>query len=338
MDLPPPREYALIRRPMKKALHIILIILALFLQPSCRRKHAVRWYKGNLHTHTTISDGDSSPESVIRWYKDHGYDFLAITDHDVLVATDEYKALCDENFILIPGMEVSDSFAEIPLHVLALGLVDKTLKPAAGSDISSTLQNDVAAIRAAGAIPVLCHPNFYWAYGAEELARVQDCMFFEVLNAHPEVDSGGGSGVAGTEKMWDIVLSSGKRMLGLGTDDLHVIDKYAGRSWIMLRAEELGQKAVLSALEKGDFYTSTGVVLDDIDIKRSRMKLWIRAEEGMGYATFFIGSGGRVLKSDLSLSPSYRFPRAERYVRAKVVDAKGRVALTQPSFLQGDRE
>lgn len=44
----------------------------------------LRWYKGNTHTHTLWSDGDAAPELSVKWYKDHGYDFLALSDHNLL--------------------------------------------------------------------------------------------------------------------------------------------------------------------------------------------------------------------------------------------------------------
>ena len=43
-----------------------------------------RWYKGNLHTHSLWSDGDDYPEMIADWYKRNGYQFLAISDHNVL--------------------------------------------------------------------------------------------------------------------------------------------------------------------------------------------------------------------------------------------------------------
>src|SRR5262245_15109758 len=45
---------------------------------------APRWWKGNLHTHTLWSDGDDFPEMVAEWYRTRGYNFLALTDHNVL--------------------------------------------------------------------------------------------------------------------------------------------------------------------------------------------------------------------------------------------------------------
>jgi len=44
----------------------------------------MRWWKGNLHTHSFWSDGDDFPETIVAWYKEHGYDFLALSDHNVL--------------------------------------------------------------------------------------------------------------------------------------------------------------------------------------------------------------------------------------------------------------
>ena len=40
------------------------------------------WYKGNIHTHTTKSDGDADPEVVVNWFMEHGYDFLVLSDHN----------------------------------------------------------------------------------------------------------------------------------------------------------------------------------------------------------------------------------------------------------------
>lgn len=49
-----------------------------------------RWWKGNLHTHTLWSDGDEFPEVVAEWYKDRGYHFLALSDHNVLSQGDRW--------------------------------------------------------------------------------------------------------------------------------------------------------------------------------------------------------------------------------------------------------
>ena len=146
-----------------------LLAVGLLFTGACAPPDTRAWYKGNLHTHTTFSDGDTEPEGVIQWYRDHGYNFLAITDHNYLLDPRAYAEGGDGLSLLIPGNEISDSCEGKPLHLLALGLYDATLKPAGGEGIQETLQNNVTAIRRAGALPVLAHPNFHWAFGAREM-------------------------------------------------------------------------------------------------------------------------------------------------------------------------
>src|SRR5207344_403165 len=83
---------------------------------------AGRWYKGNTHTHTLNSDGDSTPDDVVRWYREHGYQFLVLTDHNVLTSVDGLNAVhgADEKFLVIKGEEVTDRYEEKSLHINGL--------------------------------------------------------------------------------------------------------------------------------------------------------------------------------------------------------------------------
>ena len=76
-----------------------------------RAAGAPRWYKGNLHTHTLNSDGDSTPEDVVRWYREHGYDFLVLTDHNFLTGVDGLNAVqgAAGKFLVVRGEEVTSS-------------------------------------------------------------------------------------------------------------------------------------------------------------------------------------------------------------------------------------
>ena len=309
-----------------------LLAVGLLFTGACAPPDTRAWYKGNLHTHTTFSDGDTEPEGVIKWYRDHGYNFLAITDHNYLLDPRAYAEGGDGLFLLIPGNEISDSCEGKPLHLLALGLYDATLKPAGGGGIQETLQNNVTAIRRAGALPVLAHPNFHWAFGAREMIGIEGCVLFEVLNAHPSVNNAGDDTRPGTEEMWDQVLSAGKLIYGIGTDDMHRIATYPGKSWIMVRAAELSESAILNAMENGEFYVSTGVVLDDYTTTRSSVKIRIHPDAGLVYTTTFIGRGGEILARSDSMNPVYKKGADDFYVRAKVVDSNGKAALTQPVF------
>jgi hypothetical protein len=89
--------------------HLILLLVGL--TSSCLQvtqeptpvdinKSAARWYKGNLHTHTLWSDGDAPPEVIVSWYKDHGYDFLTLSDHNILSVGEKWIPASKNNFNL----------------------------------------------------------------------------------------------------------------------------------------------------------------------------------------------------------------------------------------------
>src|SRR5688572_25485810 len=103
-----------------KALGSVLMLAALAV--AAQERPALRWYKGNTHTHTTLSDGDSSPEDVTRWYKDHGYNFLVLTDHNVLQPVDELNATLGVpgSFLVIKGEEVTNRLTGKGVHVNGL--------------------------------------------------------------------------------------------------------------------------------------------------------------------------------------------------------------------------
>ena len=110
-----------------------------------------RWYKGNTHTHTLNSDGDSTPDDVVRWYREHGYQFLVLTDHNFLTTVDGLNALhgADEKFLVVKGEEVTDRFDDKSLHINGL---DVGRRSAAGRHVRrDVLQRNVDAIRAATA-------------------------------------------------------------------------------------------------------------------------------------------------------------------------------------------
>jgi hypothetical protein len=133
--------------------------------------------------------------------------------------------------------------------------------------------------------------------------------------------------------MWDQVLSAGKLIFGIGTDDTHKLSTYPGKSWVMVRAEELTEKSILNALTKGDFYVSTGVILESYQSNKKSIQMKIKAGGQVKYTTFFIGNHGRILQKDTTTAPVYQFTGEEKYVRSKIIDSNGQIALTQPVFL-----
>lgn len=287
---------------------------------------SVVWLKGNLHTHTSQSDGDSTPREVATWYRDHDYDFLVITDHDKITVTG-----APDGLVLIAGEEVTDRLPKKPLHVNALGLT-RVVKPQGGATAVAVLQRNIDAIRAAGGLPLVNHPNFGWAFGADELRQLQHLALLEIASGHPYVNA---QGPPSAEAMWDRLLTDGRRVWGVAVDDSHHLKRpwdadvaLPGKAWVVVRSEKREAKSILDALARGDFYASTGVELEDVSAYRIKVK----EKNGAHYRIQFIGSGGRVLQETTGAVADYTPRGDEIYVRMKVIDSNGRVAWTQPVF------
>ena len=298
------------------------------------------WYRGNTHTHTTESDGDTPPREVTEWYRDHGYNFLVLSDHNTLTDPATLANLETDEFILIPGEEVTSGFDGHPVHVNGLNLPE-VVEPRTAESLVATLQANVDGIRQVEGVPHINHPNFGWSFGEEELRQVERYRLLEIHNGHPTVHNEGGGGTPGVEAVWDALLTGGKRIYGIAVDDAHhfqgeFADDRAnpGRGWVAVRAAELEGQAVMEALEAGHFYASTGVELADVRVEGGTLEVHIEQEGNFRYTTTFIGGGGLELGASPELVASYTLTEDVGYVRAKVVDSGGHVAWTQPVFVQ----
>ena len=142
--------------------------------------------------------------------------------------------------------------------------------------------------------------------------------------------------------MWDDILSSGMALYGIAVDDAHYFktpwDKSKstpGHGWVMVRAEKLGATEILQAMERGDFYASTGVTLRDYQADNKQMTVTIAEQPATSkYTVQFIGQWGKVLKEVTTNPATYTFKGDEAYVRAKVIESNGKFAWTQPLFLK----
>jgi hypothetical protein len=142
------------------------------------------------------------------------------------------------------------------------------------------------------------------------------------------------------EEIWDGILSKGVLMYGVATDDAHdylgEFSQYKsnpGTGWIMVRADRLTPKAIVTALEKGDFYATVGVTLKDIRVTGDGYVVEIRPYRDLTYTTYFIGKDGKILQETYGNRAEYRFKGDELYVRARVFESSGRFACTQPVFV-----
>jgi hypothetical protein len=305
-----------------------------------------RWFRGNTHTHTTESDGDSPPELVARWYKEHQYQFLVLSDHNVFTDPRRLASLVDSTFLLIAGEEVSASFQQKPVHVNGLN-IPGLIEARSDSTLVGTIQKNVDAIREVRGVPHINHPNFRWAFGAAELLRIRNDRLLEIHNGHPLVHNEGGGGAPSMEAIWDELLTAGKRVYGIAVDDAHhFMGEFSadranpGRGWVAVRANQLDAAEIMMALEEGRFYASTGVELEDIVTSPSRIQIRIKPRGDFRYTTTFIGDNGVALGQEYGLTPSFDLaasPGRLTYVRARVTDSGGFHAWVQPVFTQGFR-
>lgn len=313
-------------------------INASFIQENSASDQGIRWYRGNTHCHTLNSDGDSSPWEVAEWYKDHGYDFVVITDHNHLTPVDRLNAVYGEegDFLVIPGVEVSERFEDKRVHLCALN-PERLVLPEGSSTILNSLQNNVQAIRDVKGVPIIAHPNHRWSFGATEIKRVEKCRLFELFNGHPYINNMGWGEHQSTEKIWDEVLSSGRIVYGVAADDAHVFrDPWIRtkarphQGWVMVEAKELSAEAIIEALDQGKFYSSTGIELENYFVDDKSVTVKVKQYKYAKYRLRFIGKNGQVFFETFDSPATYRFKGNETYIRVRIEDTNGNLAWTQP--------
>ena len=249
---------------------------------------------------------------------------------------------------MIPGEEVTVR-EPFNIHMGAIG-INSYVEPVYGNDSVDTIRANTNAIHAAGGIAVLNHPNYRWAVNHEMINKVKELKFFEVFNGDKATNNLGGEDVKSMEEMWDFLLSNGKLIYGVATDDSHHYKNFSsllsnpGRGWIMVKSETRNQDDILDNFAKGNFYSSTGVFISDILINKKEISLDIDTNPiqissvpilfaDYKFKTQFIGQYGIVLDETWDLNPKYKIKGHEKYIRAVITNSTGHKAWTQPIFI-----
>ena len=336
-----------------------------------RRGPAGRWYRGNLHMHTYWSDGRAFPEQAIDIYKKLGYDFIALSDHNVfaddpnvwraveekesgwppvvtppvfdaylkdfgqevetkqengktlvrLKTYEEMRKRFEEpgNFLLMPGVEITQVRDGVNVHQNYVNLPDtipfvkggplcKDFKDSGMNETQLIAHNvkEVSAMAAAMHRPsmlMLNHPQWiYWDIKPQFLIDNPDVRFFEVCNngssfaPHPDAQN------LTLDSFWDTVnafrsIQGAPLLFGVGSDDTHhYINRTPGQlladAWVMVRANALTPEALLAAMHAGQFYATTGVLLEDVEFnpKRKTLSVGVLPEDGVTYRIRFIAT------------------------------------------------
>jgi hypothetical protein len=294
--------------------------------------------KGNLHTHTTFSDGDHPPQDVYAWYRDRGYNFLAITDHNTLTDPALYQLLeRKKRFVMIPGEEVTMRGAGKQVHVNAL-CTDHTIGGRSFDTQRQALAWATHEVLAQGGVALVNHPNWDWALTAADLPAARGAQLLEIASGHPYVHTLGDDAHLSHEAIWDVALAAGQDFAGVAVDDAHTYGPHApenaarpGRAWVQVFAREASRQAICEALGKGRLYASTGVTLKRIVVDGDMYAVYPADTAAL---VEFIGQDGRVLqtsKADREGAARYQLAGGEGYVRARVTTGDGKRAWTEPS-------
>jgi hypothetical protein len=344
-----------------KALLIPAVALATLASVAAAQAPAARWYRGNTHTHTLNSDGDTPAAEVVRWYRTHGYQFVFMTDHEYITDVAPLNQLygAPGRFVAFSAQEVTQRTRDAAhpdgvrqAHINALG-ISTVIRPIgerniADQSIASTYARNIAEIRRQNCVAQVNHPNFRWSVKLEEMVNLPDSTLLEIWNGHSDVNNLGGTDSMGVafpshEAVWDSLLTRGKTIWAVADDDSHHFKPEdaenpdltrPGRGWIMVRADTLTRDAIVNAIRHGDFYASTGVALKSYTASRTAISLEITPRGDTRYRIEFVGRGGRVLQSANGLRASYAPKPDDGYVRVRISDSNGRRAWTQPVIMR----
>ncbi|MBN1445216.1 MAG: PHP domain-containing protein [Candidatus Omnitrophica bacterium] len=269
------------------------------------------WYKGNLHTHTTNSDGEATPEEVLEIYGKAGYNFLCITDHNKIT-----EAKAPENMLFLRGSEKNSRN-----HIVGIELQEEF------DGEGLTDQQIIDRMNLQNAIVIIAHP--YWSgVTSGELLRLNGYLGIEVFNTVCNRLLGKGYSTVHFDEM----LQTGRKIMGFASDDTHS-RKDAAHSFIMAKADSCTKKDILASIKNGCFYSSTGVIIKNLEIAGSSIKVTCPPAEAIDFIAFN-SSGKRFTAEKGEIEHAeYAVRGNEIYIRIEITGRNGKKAWTNPLFL-----
>lgn len=293
-----------------------------------------KFWRGNLHTHSTRSDGVLEPAEVCRRYQAEGYDFIALTDH--FIGLHDYpitdtRAYRNDGFTTILGAELHSGAMENGelWHILAVGLPADFTRPNAPGFLPVDDQETGTALaqraRDAGAFVAIAHPE--WSGLTTEDARTIDAAHaVEVYNHGCAIGCDRPHGFYTLDQL----LTEGRRLTLCATDDAHFSEPDHFGGWVMVKAEQNTPGALVEALKAGHFYSSTGPEMRQITWSNSEVIVETSAVssvivQGKGCAAVAI-HGQSMTRTTVPLA---RFANCD-WVRITVVDGAGKRAWANP--------
>ena len=283
------------------------------------------WMKGNLHSHSRVSDGYFEPLELAKLYASHGYDFLSMTDHNVFVPHSE---LSPEEILLLTGVEHDLEYScDKCVHIVGLGKANQTETSYPCRKYTTqelTEQRYLDIMRNDGQFVSLAHPM--WSrMEPEEVSALHGFHAIEVYNNGTEHLCHAGH----AEAYWDMLLRHGQRVFAIACDDVHVAcDLFGG--WVCVKAEERTREAVLKALFKGEYYSSSGPEIYDFGLDVDQV--YIECSPCREVHMISYPPRGKTSFADGQTEAVFALTGREKYIRIECIDNSGRVAWTNPIF------
>lgn len=265
-------------------------------------------YKGQLHCHSTESDGSSSPTDVVTAYKNAGYDFVCLTDHDKNTANPNV-----EGILFIQGNEETATEG----HINGINYTSNT---------SGSAQSIISEINSSGGLSQINHPNWQGDhYTIAELSSIIGAKLFEVWNGYVSPNEN-------AEDKYDAHLTNSNKKAWLtATDDCHNIATDFNKGWIMVNADELTLSAIITQIEAGNFYASNGAIISNIGLSGNTINISVPESSTIKW----VGLSGSILKTTTTAtSDSYTITDETKYIRIVVTrDSDSKQAWSQPIFI-----
>ncbi len=286
------------------------------------------WLKGNLHSHTTVSDGAFEPEKLASLYASAGYSFLSMTDHNLLVP---HEDLQEKGILMLAGVEHDLEYSRDQCtHVVGIAPPEKSAtdypcKRYFPEDLTD--QQLIDMMRGDGQFVTLAHP--VWSrMEVKQILELKNFHAIEVFNNGTEHLCHGGN----AEIYWELLLRHGRRVFATASDDVHVEGDLFG-GWIWVKAVERTPQAIMDAVHRGAFYASSGPVIHDFGLDGGELYLSCSECREIHFVTYPPRGESFFAKSGETLAEAaHTLTGRESFARAVCVDHEGHSAWTNPIF------
>ena len=311
----------------------------------------LRPWKGNLHSHSTLSDGSVEPAESIGRYRRRGYDFCALSDHERFFDSMKFDS---DKFLVLPAIE---SAVEEPKdgykgHHLNGILGTPAQRAAATAPFAhgqyvpklewrspATVQHAIDRLNAAGLMAMYNHP--VWSrLEVADILNVRGIFAIEIFNYGSEI----GDATGLSTDVWDLALRRGRRVFGLATDDSHhggsmdspYYDAFGG--WVVVVADRLSRDAITTALHSGTFYSSSGPEIHRFACDGHTVEVECSPVREVRFVSYERrGSVTLAAQGQTVTGGKHTLKGNEVFVRVECVDDAGRTAWTNPVFLDDAR-